>query len=211
MGSGSWRTGLFTANSLLQLAITCLFTVIVVPEDVWSSEQRLYTESFIFVYYTTQLMKEMAGLLIFSTFADYWTDRWNYVELTGIVTFYVGFGLHFETFLDASSYQHGEEIAIEQPDVNTPLDMGKFMYGLSLSLLWIGNLRFFAFFETLGLFVIMFLRMVEDVLQWLVMYIVFVFSFSALFSGASNTKGLLNKCHIEEAFSSVDSGFFFFV
>ena len=97
-------------------------------------------------------------------------DRWNLIDLVTITSFLVGFGLH-------RSIDHEyHEVVGEMPHISTPVLAWKALYGISLGLLWVRLLRLLAIFETLGLFVLMFWRMLENVLVWIVLYLVFVFA-----------------------------------
>jgi len=188
---------LFLANALIQVFFTVVFTIFLACyEDsldvsfLGPREWFPIIEVGILVYFATSLVREVFQATVFATLHEYLMDRWNLIDLVTITSFLVGFGLH-------RGIDHEDHEVVGQPHVSTPVLAWKALYGVSLGLLWVRLLRLLAIFETLGLFVLMFWRMLEDVLVWIVLYLVFVFCFSSILMGAGDTKGLLDKCNIE--------------
>jgi len=73
----------------------------------------------------------------------------------------------------------------------------KFCYGVSLCFLVLRALRILSMFHSLGLLVIVFLRMLKDVSNFFVVFLIFTLSFSVLLLGSGDPRGLIDKCRLE--------------
>ena len=60
----------------------------------------------------------------------------------------------------------------------------------------------FTIFEVLGLYVLMFFRMISDVFSFIVLYLMLVIASSSLMLGVSNPKGLVERCDVDSSQAS---------
>ena len=149
------------------------------------------------VFFISSLLRELIQLVLCG-FREYFSDQWNVFDMISIISFFIGFVRHLASHERQDSMHMQEEL----PGVSTPYAGWKFWYGISLCFLWIRGTRIFAIFETLGLFVLMFFKMIFDVFNFLVLYFMLAIASSSLMLGVGNPTGVTERCHTDSSQNS---------
>ena len=156
------------------------------------SETYTRLEWLLFGYFITSCVRELFHLLL-SGWREHLDDRWNIFDMISIVAYFLGFMLHL------SDLEERPRLKVEMAGVSTLYPHWKFCYGISLCFLWIRGVRMFTIFEVLGLYVLMFFRMISDVFSFIVLYLMLVIASSSLMLGVSNPKGLVERCNVDSS------------
>jgi hypothetical protein len=130
---------------------------------------------------------------------SYFTDLWNLVDWFTIVFFFWGFHVyHSPSYIDPT-YMGFLNDALFAPHApfRWKTHTGETLYCASIFCMYLKMLRSFALFERLAIIVKIFLKMMVDVLYFLVVYTLFLFAFSIVMAGAGRPSGILDKCGVE--------------
>lgn len=136
---------------------------------------------------------------------EYASDPWNLMDMASIILFFAGYGVKNMQSASASS---PDDCLIEVGTIclsdifgfiNAPFywefQTCEMLYAGSIFFMYIRLLRSFALSERINVIVKIFIKMLNDVIRFLVMYIIFLFAFSVLMVGAGSPRGATDKCN----------------
>jgi hypothetical protein len=198
----------FLLNCFVTFGVTLFFTV-------WFIWMRLQPSSFpdmhdnmtgheIFLnfYFVGCLIREISELSvsilkcqgIYEGFKDYFNNVWNFPEVLGLISFFVGFWWRF-----ACTQSGGCEPAFSAKDntiwfsfsvKDSTIETYNLFYALSLFFNWIRVLRCLCLTK-LGVTIGFFPSMLTDVFAWLLLYVILFVVISVLFVGTSSVDTLV--------------------
>ena len=189
---------IFLLTFQIILSFACVFSAFMIQADLSetrgkaSSATDTTIEWLLLGYFITSCVRELFHLLL-SGFRDHFDNKWNVFDSISIVAYIIGFVLHS---FDREERPH---LKVEMAGSSTQFPPWKFFYGISLCFLWIRAVRMFTVFEVLGLYVLMFFRMISDVFSFLVLYFMLVIASSSLMLGVSNPNGLVERCNVDDS------------
>lgn len=130
----------------------------------------------------------------------YISDLWNLMDMVSIITFFAGYNLKNTTGMLPA---RGEcmfgigSICLKQMEAPFfwEFQAGEMFYAFSIFFMYIRLLRSFALFQRINVIVKIFIRMLSDVVRFLVMYLIFLVAFSILMVGAGSPSAATNKCN----------------
>ena len=198
---------LYVSNTITSVGVTTVFAEYFIRMHPRLSEGRLSTigmtydneELVVFVYITSVLVREMLQLMLgfqqglFQGLKSYFGETWNVVDLVACILFYVGFAIrnvlrddfpYFPVYLDWHD---------EAPYIHA-IDWTELCYGVSLFLMCFKVLRSFVLWTQFNLLVKIFLKMMKDVVRFLLMYIILLLAFSILMIGVGSPDAVVDSC-----------------
>ena len=187
---------LFILNMIFQAAATALFLNLhinlnsQVPTPPVASNTKVH-EVVIGLYFFSILLREFFQVLLSNSLVEFCLEGWNVIEGIAIFGFYTGVILRY-----AGNNPPDGKTEVLLGESMTGVTYWKLSYGLSLSALFLRALRVLSILPRLGLLVVVTLKMLEEIYRWLVVFAIFLFSFSILLFGAGDPRGVLDKCDV---------------
>jgi hypothetical protein len=229
---------IFLSNALLTLVATIVFfiwfyferldprLVVTQPDaDVVKTDSSLelhWVEYFMACYFYLNIFREVFQYVTIADLRIYVFDFWNFFDLCSILTFAIGHYLRAEYIaqgnglLQAKIFEKNSTEVKFSPNwpfvsgVETGYEAWAFFYSVSIFCLFLRLLRCLVI-SSMGLIVSIFVAMIKDVLQFMVIYILVVLGFSVIFLGISDPKSLINDCsHEPELYMKCIPSYFFF-
>ena len=182
----------------INLGFALVFSAFMIQADLLETHGSASTDAdtmlewLLFGYFITSGVRELFRLLI-SGIRDHFDNKWNVFYGISIVAYLIGFVLRR---FDREERPH---LKVEMAGASTQFLPWKLFYGISLCFVWIRAIRMFTIFEVLGLYVLMFFRMLSDVFSFIVLYLMLVIASSSLMLGVSNPKGLVERCDVDSS------------
>jgi hypothetical protein len=159
-------------------------------------------EIFLNVYFVGCLLREILQFWVsvlkcqgyVEGFFEYFTDVWNFPEVFGLISFFVGFWWRFaciqsggcKPVFSAKDNSIWFSFSVKDSSVETY----NLFYALSLFFNWIRVLRCL-YLTNLGVTIGIFFSMLQDVLTWLILYVILLIAISMLFVGTSSVETLV--------------------
>ena len=165
-------------------------------------------------YFAMSFLREMAQLGIalglksgVNGLTDYILDFWNILDLGSLSAFFVGLFLRMECINDVSVCSWGDSTAVQRKEEGSdavvsdtssllapsPFESWALCYAICLLCCWFRVLRSF-YMSRLGLIVSIFMAMIKDVAQFVLIYSILVLAMSMLFLGIGDLPSLRPEC-----------------
>jgi hypothetical protein len=130
----------------------------------------------------------------------YVSDTWNLMDMVSIITFFAGYNLKNATKtlpLRGDCLLSIGPICLKHMEAPFFWEFqdGEMFYAFSIFFMYIRLLRSFALFQRINVIVKIFIRMLSDVVRFLVMYLIFLVAFSILMVGAGSPSAAIDKCN----------------
>jgi len=184
-------------------------------------------ELVVMVYHISAMFREflqiargisVAGFL--SGVWNYISDSWNLMDTVSIVTFFAGFSAnHYSHDFPPANVSDtaGNSLSLfgvslytlfgfEKAPFVWEFHSGEMCYGLSLCMMYLRLLRSFVLNERINVIVKIFFKMMRDVMRFIIMYVIFIFAFSALMVGAGHPRSAIDKCYTAGLAVPADDG-----
>jgi hypothetical protein len=204
----------FLLNCFVTFGVTLFFTVWFVwmrlqPASFPDMHDNMTAhEIFLNLYFVGCLMREISQFWVsflkcqgnakelkeYFLNLDYFNDVWNFPEVLGLISFFVGFWWRF-----ACTQSGGCEPTFSSKDntiwfsfslKDSTIETYNLFYALSLFFNWIRVLRCLCLTK-LGVTIGIFFSMLTDVCVWLLLYVILLVAISMLFVGTSSVEALV--------------------
>jgi len=207
---------LYLANVVVQLIVTFAFAILqqqnqIAPENQGDpiTSTTFDLEMFILVYFLSTLLREFLRMKISSTFFEYMADIWNIFDVGSMLFYFSGLILR-RVYLETGSVDgfhdsdfSGEDALfthslkpLEPGNSLTGITWWKLCYGCSLFFFWLRFLRILSIVRSLGILVLVVVKMLGDMPGFIVVFTIISLAFSSLLFGFGNPRGIIDKCHL---------------